>query len=208
MGARRGRAADGYNDNVGCPDPERTEGDVAEGTPGARSSARELFPLLYAQLHAAARRMMSGERANHTLQPTALVSEAYARLAKDLAAEWPGPREFYLAAAEAMRRILIEHARTRGAAKRGGDWSRTALDVVDLASEEDCGRLQALDAALLRLADEDARAASVVRLRFFAGLGVEATADVLGLSRRTATRDWEFARAWLMQELTAEESGG
>ena len=168
--------------------------------PGA-GAARELLPLVYAQLHAAARRMMNGERANHTLQPTALVSEAYARLAKDLAADWPGPREFYLAAAEAMRRILIEHARKRGAAKRGGDWTRAALDVVDLASEEDCGRLVALDGAILRLEQKDARAATIVRLRFYAGLSVDATAETLGLSRRTALRDWEYARAWLLKEL-------
>ncbi len=185
------------------PEPES----VRAEPPPAAGAARELLPLVYAQMHAAARRLMSGERANHTLQPTALVSEAYARLAKDLAADWPGPREFYLAAAEAMRRILIEHARKRGAAKRGGDWTRAALDVVDLASEEDCGRLMALDGAILRLEQEDARAAAVVRLRFFAGLSVEATADTLGLSRRTALRDWEYARVWLLKELTQADSG-
>src|SRR5262245_28247406 len=145
---------------------------------------------------------MSGERKNHTLQTTALVNEAYARLAKDLAARWPGPREFYLAAAKAMRRILVDHARKRGAAKRGGDWKRAALDVVDLASDEDCGRLLALDAAIRRLEEEDPRAASVVRLRFFAGLDVETTAEVLGLSHRTTLRDWEFARARLYEELS------
>ena len=178
----------------------------ARDSPGA--SARELLPLVYAQLHGAARRLMNGERASHTLQPTALVSEAYARLAKDLSAAWPGPREFYLAAAEAMRRILVDHARGRGAQKRGGDWSRASLDVVDLASDEDCGRLMALDAAILRLEQEDERAASVVRLRFFAGLSVDATAETLGLSRRTTLRDWEFARAWLLRELGAEPGGG
>src|SRR5262249_53749268 len=115
----------------------------------------------------------------------------------------PGAREFYIAAAEAMRRVLIEHARKRGAVKRGGDWNRTALDVVDLASDEDCGRLMALDGAILRLEQEDARAASIVRLRFFAGLSVDTTAETLGLSRRTVLRDWEYARTWLLQELGA-----
>ena len=156
---------------------------------------------MYAQLHAAARRLMDGERANHTLQPTALVGEAYARLAKELPAEWAGPREFYWAAAQAMRRILIDHARKRGAVKRGGDWARTALDVVDLASDEGCGNVLALDEAILRLEGEDSRAASVVRLRFYAGLGVDETAAALDLSRRTVLRDWEFARAWLHRAL-------
>ena len=169
--------------------------------PAAGASARELLPLVYAQLHGAARRLMSGERPNHPLQPTALVGEAYARLAKELTAQWPGPREFYLAAAEAMRRILIEHARRRGAVKRGGDWARAALDVVDLASEEDCGRLVALDEAILRLEQEDHRAASVVRLRFYAGLSEETAAEALGLSRRTVQRDWDYARAWLLNDL-------
>jgi RNA polymerase sigma factor (TIGR02999 family) len=150
---------------------------------------------------------MAGERAGHTLQPTALVHEAYARLAKEMGARWPGPREFYLAAAEAMRRILIEHARRRGAVKRGGDWTRAALDVADLASEDDCGRLVALDEAILRLEQEDPRAASIVRLRFYAGLSVDRTAEVLGVSRRTALRDWEFARAWLFGRLAPDPAG-
>ncbi|MCC6678598.1 MAG: RNA polymerase subunit sigma-70 [Phycisphaerales bacterium] len=182
--------------------------DAASREGAAGMPARELLPLIYAQLHEAARRLMAGERVSHTLQPTALVNEAYARLSKDLAAQWPGPREFYAAAAQAMRRILIEHARKRGAVKRGGDWSRAALDVIDLASDEDCGRLMALDDAILRLEEADARAASVVRMRFYAGLSVDSTAAVLGLSRRTVLRDWDYARAWLLRRLTAEIEGG
>lgn len=173
-------------------------------SPG-KGTARDFLPLVYAQLHSAARRLMAGERPNHTLQPTALVSEAYARLAKDLAAEWPGPREFYLAAALAMERILIDHARKRGAVKRGRNWTEASLDVVDLASDEDCGRLLELEAAILRLEQEDPRAASVVKLRFYAGLSVDATASVLGLSRSTALRDWEYARAWLLEDLIAPD---
>lgn len=172
------------------------------GADGLRA-ARELLPLVYAELHAAARRLMSCERRNHTLQPTALVSEAYLRLSKVLGAEWPGPRDFYLAASEAMRRILIEHARRRGAVKRGGDWTRAALDAVDLASDEEGERLTALDEAILRLEEKDPRAAAVVRLRFYAGLDVDRTGEVLGLSRRTTLRDWGFARAWLLRDLTA-----
>ena len=169
-----------------------------------RLAARELLPLVYAQLHSAARRLMSDERTNHTLQATALVGEAYARLAKELEGRWAGPREFYLAAAQAMQRILIDHARKRGAAKRGGDWRRAALDVVDLACDDDCGRLVALDEAIVRLEQEDPRAATVVRLRFYAGLDVDTAAEVVGMSRRTALRDWEFARAWLLRELRTE----
>lgn len=144
---------------------------------------------------------MAGERRGHTLQPTALVSEAYARLSRDPNLHWPGERPFYLAAAQAMRRILIEHARRRGRIKRGGDWSRIALDAVDVESEEDCGRVLALDAAIGRLEEEDARCAEVVCLRFYAGLSVDQTAAAMGQSRRTVLRDWEFARAWLLEDL-------
>lgn len=172
---------------------------------GGLYQARDLLPLVYAQLHDAARRLMAGERPSHTLQPTALVHEAYARLSKDLESRWAGPREFYLAAAQAMRRILIEHARKRGTVKRGGDWSRAAMDVIDLASDDDCGRLMAFDEAILRLEEEDGRAASVVRMRFYAGLSVDSTAQVLGLSRRTVLRDWEYARAWLLRRLKEDD---
>jgi RNA polymerase sigma-70 factor (ECF subfamily) len=169
-------------------------------------SARELLPLVYVQLHDAARRLMAGERRAHTLQPTALVSEAYARLSRDLGVHWSDTGQFYLAAAQAMRRILIEHARGRGRIKRGGDWSRVALDSVDVESEEDCGRVVALDEAIGRLEQEDARCAEVVCLRFYAGLSVDQTAAAMGQSRRTVLRDWEFARAWLLEELRGSEA--
>ena len=172
--------------------------------------APDLLPLVYADLRAAAAKLMSGERRDHTLQPTALVNEAYLRLAKAGFPACPGPREFFLAAAQAMRRILVEHARRRGAKKRGGggDWSRAALAVVDLASDEDCARVLALDEAISRLSEEDERAAAVVKLRFYAGLDVDATAEALGVSRRTALRDWEFARARLLQDLRRDDGGG
>lgn len=170
--------------------------------------APDLLPLVYADLRAAARRLMSAERRDHTLQPTALVSEAYLRLSQGGPPAWASPREFFLAAALAMRRILVEHARKRGAKKRGGgDWSRTALDGVDVSTDENCGRLLALDEAIARLETEDARAATVVRLRFFAGLDVDEAASVLGVSRRTALRDWEFARARLFQDLSDGDGG-
>ncbi len=100
-----------------------------------------------------------------------------------------------------MERILIEHARKRGAVKRGRNWTEASLDVVDLASDEDCGRLLALEEAIVRLEQEDQRVALVVKLRFYAGLSVDTTAEVLGLSRRTTLRDWEYARAWLLEDL-------
>jgi RNA polymerase sigma factor (TIGR02999 family) len=172
--------------------------------PGAGDEALpppDLVPLVYRQLHALAQQLMAQERADHTLAPTALVHEAYARLAHDLERRWNGPGQFYMAAAESMRRILIDHARKRGAVKRGGDWTREPFDSINLASDECCGRVLALDDAFLRLAQEDARAADVVRLRVYAGLTVDQTALALGQSRRTVLRDWEFARAWILQDL-------
>ncbi len=174
--------------------------------PGAAPSDGAPGPVLieqgYAQLRAIAQRQMSEERRGHTLQATALVNEAYMRLT-EAGVTWSQPGAFYHAAAEAMRRILIEHARKRGAAKRGGARARVDLDlgnVADLAGADADG-IVALDEALLRLEGADPRAASVVRLRFFAGLSVEGTASALGLSDRTVRRDWEFARAWLYHAL-------
>lgn len=176
------------------------------GEPGRASTAPDLFPLVYEQLRLLARALMSGERPGHTLQPTALVSEAYLRLANSASDPVATPGEYYRAAAEAMRRILIEHARKRAAAKRGGGWKRTPLDEIDPTSDEDCGRLLALDEAILRLEQEDERAAQIVRLRFYAGLSVEQTVEATGLSRRTVLRDWEYARAWLAAALRKSAS--
>jgi RNA polymerase sigma-70 factor, ECF subfamily len=165
----------------------------------------DLSDTVYVELRAIAAALMADERANHTLQPTALVSEAYLRLAASQGDNWATPAEFYRAAAAAMRRILIDHARRRGAVKRGGDWGRATLDTLDLASEEDCSRVLTLDAAIESLELDDARAADVVRLRFYAGLTVDQTAAAMDLSRRTVLRDWEFARAWLLDELQREQ---
>jgi RNA polymerase sigma-70 factor, ECF subfamily len=146
-------------------------------------------------------RLMSHERSGHTLQPTALVSEAYLKLAAGRADGYAGRADFYHAAAAAMRRILIDHARKRGAMKRGRAWERQSLDLLALQTDEDFGFLLLIDEALQRLETESPRAAEVVRLRFFAGLSVEQTAEVTGRSRRTVLRDWEYARAWLLVEL-------
>jgi RNA polymerase sigma factor (TIGR02999 family) len=162
---------------------------------------------VYAQLRAIANVQMNGERAGHTLQATALVHEAYARLA-EAGVQWSGPAAFYHAAAEAMRRILIDHARARRTVKRGGGRHSLELDgVLDLASADDPRQVMALDGAISRLEQEDARAAEVVRLRFYAGLTVDQTAAALGQSRRTVLRDWEFARAWLVDDLDHTAGG-
>ena len=179
---------------------------ILQDVGAGRRSADDLLPLLYEQLRAIAQQRMAGERANHTLQATALVNEAYVRLAGTSGREvaWANRAHFYAAAAEAMRRILSEHARARGAVKRGGRAKNTITDlgnVADLALEKNPEEIMALDQAILRLEGEDARAADVVRLRFFAGLSIEHTALAMGVSERTVKRDWEFARAWLFRTL-------
>ncbi|MHC4446933.1 MAG: ECF-type sigma factor, partial [Planctomycetota bacterium] len=168
------------------------------------------MPMVYEQLHAIARHRMAAERPEHTLQATALVHEAYLRLLGNTKLAWTRRAHFYLAAAEAMRRILIEHARKRGRVKRGGEQRRVPLGVVDLAADADSEQIVALDAAIRRFEKEDARAADVLRLRFFAGLSVEETAQALGLSERTVMRDWAYARAWLYRTLEEgnSERGG
>jgi len=161
----------------------------------------EIFELVYTELHAIALGAMKKERADHSLQATGLVHEVYVRLQGDSRASWPSRAAFFHAAGEAMRRILVEHARKRGAQKRGGGRARSPLSVADLAEMNDPREVVALDEAFVRLETEDPRAAEVVRLRFFAGLSVDQTAEAMGISRRTALREWEYARAWLKSEL-------
>ena len=167
------------------------------------SSARaeKLLPLVYEQLRAVAQREMAGERPDHTLQATALVHEAFLRLVGDREISWTGKAHFYVAAAEAMRRILLDHAKARGRIKRGGDKPRLLLtDVADLAAG-DSHELLMFDEAFRRLEDESPEAAAVGRLRFFAGLGVGHTAEALRISTSTVDRRWAFARAWLFRQL-------
>jgi RNA polymerase sigma factor (TIGR02999 family) len=176
------------------------------GDPGA---AGRLLPLVYDELRRLAAQRMVGERPEHTLQATALVHEAYLRLVgrgDDDAnggdtPRWDGRGHFFAAAAEAMRRILIEHARAREGPRRGGGRRKLPLDVVDLASDDDPLQVLALDEAFSRLELEDPDAAAVARLRFYAGLSVEETATALGSSPRTVKREWAFARAWLLKAL-------
>lgn len=168
---------------------------------GGAAPDRDLAAAVYTELRSIAARHMASERQGHTLQATALVSEAYMRLVGDPALQWDSRRHFYAAAAEAMRRVLVEHARARGRLKRGGGWRGLSLEGVDLGREEDFDGILALDEALERLAEVDPRAEEVVRLRFFAGLDVDETTRVAGRSRRTVLRDWAFAKAWLADAL-------
>ncbi len=169
-------------------------------------AANELLPLVYEQLRAIAQKRMGNERDDHTLQATALVHEAYMKLVGDVDMKWQSRGHFYGAAAEAMRRILIDHARAKKSAKRGGDRRKLPASVLDLATDCDAEDIIALDDAITKLEEEDPRAASVVRLRFFAGLEVKEAAEALGVSERTAMREWSFARARLHQLLKDGES--
>ena len=161
----------------------------------------ELLELVYEQLRAIAEQRMAQERQGHTLQATALVHEAFLRVAPRVGGDLEGRTQFVNAAAAAMRRILIDHARARGRDKRGAGRSQLPLDVLDLATAADSGRILALDGALRRLGERDARAARIVELRFFCGLSIEETAEALGISARTVKREWTVARAWLHREI-------
>jgi RNA polymerase sigma factor (TIGR02999 family) len=164
-----------------------------------------LIPLVYAELRTMAQARLRHERPDHSLHATALVHETYLRLLGDGYPNWTDKAHFFHAAGEAMRRLLIDHARTRGRAKRGGHQLQVSLSQVDLAVEQDREELLALDDAIQRLRDVDPSAADVVRLRFFAGLSVAETAQTLDVSERTVKREWAFARAWLFKALDGKE---
>jgi RNA polymerase sigma factor (TIGR02999 family) len=169
---------------------------------GDPRAAQELLPLVYEELRKLAAVRMANESAGHTLQPTALVHEAWLRLVgKDDNAQFANRAHFFAAAAEAMRRILIERARRKGAEKRGGNWERIDLDKVDVAVAADDDTLLLVNEALEKLAREDAPAAEMAKLRFFGGLTLEEAAQVLGVTERTANRYWAFARVWLFDEM-------
>jgi RNA polymerase sigma factor (TIGR02999 family) len=172
---------------------------------GDPHAAAELLPLVYDELRRLATARLRAEPTGHTLQPTALVHEAYLRLVGGrLSDRWDGRGHFFAAAAEAMRRILIEHARHKDSRKAGGGRRRLDLTEVVPADPEPDLDLLALDEALGRLADEEPAVAEVVKLRYFAGLTVKQTADSLGISVRTANRHWAYARAWLYQQLSQQ----
>jgi RNA polymerase sigma factor (TIGR02999 family) len=182
--------------------------------PAAAGSDR-FFAQVYDELRVIAHARMRGERTGQTIQSTELVHEAYLRLNQADGAEWKSRAHFFAAAAEAMRRILIERARAKGRVKRGGDFEgkpapKVALDleqVAALADDRDPDVILSLDRAIERLAEHDVRAAQIVKLRFYAGLSVEEVAETLEVTPRTVLRDWAFARAWLYGQLAAEPAG-
>jgi RNA polymerase sigma factor (TIGR02999 family) len=169
---------------------------------GELQAAGQLLPLVYDELRRLAARKLAREKPGQTLEATALVHEAYVRLVDtDRAGGWNSRGHFFAAAAEAMRRILIERARIKARQKWGGDWRRVDLDNLDLVTSVTPDQLLALDEAIERLAGEDPTAAKLVRLRYYAGLSLEQAAEPLAISIATAYRHWSYARAWLLCSL-------
>jgi RNA polymerase sigma-70 factor, ECF subfamily len=168
---------------------------------GDQSALDKLVPLVYAELRRLASHYMSRERPGHSLQTTALVNEAYLRLVDYKRMRWESRAHFFAVSAQLMRRILVEHARNRQYLKRGGGAARVSLEEAAVISEERAADLVALDDALESLAAIDRRKIQVVELRFFGGLSVEETAEVLKVSPLTVMRDWSTAKAWLYREL-------
>lgn len=169
------------------------------------SAARDaLVPLVHDELRRLAHRYMGRERPDHTLQTSALVNEAFIRLIDQKDVHWQNRAHFFGIAAQMMRRILVDYARKRGFAKRGGDLREVPLDDVMIVSPQRAAEVVALDDALKNLAEIDPRKSQIIELRFFGGLSIEETAEVLGVSPGTVMRDWTFAKAWLRREMTAK----
>jgi RNA polymerase sigma factor (TIGR02999 family) len=169
---------------------------------GDERALTALMPLVYDGLRAIARQFLRHERPGHTLQPTALVHEAYARLVDHDRIQWQGRTHFFAVASRTMRRILVEHARRRHALRRGGDPLRVTLDETSRVANRDDVEVIALDRALHKLGAVDATEERIVELRYFGGLTIEEAAEVLGSSPATVKREWVHARAWLRREMT------
>jgi RNA polymerase sigma factor (TIGR02999 family) len=175
-------------------------------TGGDEEALEKLTPLVYRQLHNIAQHYMVGERSGHTLQTTALVNEAYLRLVDCGKVNWQDRAHFFAVSAQLMRRILIDFARSRGYLKRGGAVAHISLDEAPSVCDEPDVNLVALDDALKALSAIDERKSKVVELKFFGGLDVEETAEVLGISSDTVMRDWRLAKIWLLRELSRERA--
>jgi RNA polymerase sigma factor (TIGR02999 family) len=170
---------------------------------GDQSALDKLMPLVYAELRRLANNYLRRERANHTLQPTALVNEAYLRLVDQRNARWQNRAQFFGVAAQLMRRILVDHARLHQALKRGGsEQQRLSLTNVERVADKPDIDLLALHEALNELAELDPQQSRIVELKFFGGLSIEETAEVLGVGHATVERDWKMARAWLRSKLS------
>jgi RNA polymerase sigma factor (TIGR02999 family) len=171
---------------------------------GDEAAREELMPLVYGELHRLAHGYMARERVDHTLQTSALVNEAYLKLTDQKQVQWQNRAHFFGIAARMMRRILVDYARNRHYAKRGGHAFRVTLDETFIVPEERSAEVLALDYALNSLAEIDARKGQIVELRFFGGLSIEETAEVLQVSPGTVMRDWTLAKAWLRAEMTSQ----
>src|SRR3981081_712215 len=170
---------------------------------GDKDVLDRLLPMVYAELHRMAARYLRGERVDHTLQPTALINEAYLRLIGSNNVTWENRAHFFGIAARVMRRILVDHARQHRADKRGGEFEKVPLDAAnEPASKQEDIDLVALDAALTRLAEVDPEQSKLVELRYFAGLTIEDAAQVMSMSLGTAKRRWTSAKAWLRREIS------
>jgi RNA polymerase sigma factor (TIGR02999 family) len=189
-----------------APVPDPTTSSITDALLQARDGDREamdrLFGQVYDELHRVARHALRGESTGHTLTPTGLVHEAYFKLVDQTRVEWRDRGHFLGVASRAMRQVLVEYARRRGAAKRGGRIRPVALEEALVSVEERAEALLAVDEALTRLAEHDPAMARVVECRFFAGLSEEETAEALGVGLRTVQRQWRRAKAWLYQEMT------
>ena len=171
---------------------------------GDKESLDQLMPIVYDELRRQAARYLRREKAGHTLQTTALIHEAYVRLVDQRNMQWQNRAHFFGIAAQMMRRILVDHARSKKRAKRGGSDIRVSLGDAEVAAKDQDLDVVALDEALERLARIDEQQSRVVELRFFSGLSVEETAEVMGISKSTVKRDWSMAKAWLHRELSGE----
>jgi len=185
--------------------PPEVTGLLIDWSDGRAEALDRLLPIVYTELHRLAQRQMRQERGGHTLQATALVHEAYLKLVDQRRVQWRNRAHFFGVAAQVMRRILVDHARSHAAQKRGGGWAALSLDEVPLIAEEPAVDLVALDDALNRLGALDLQQAKVVELRYFGGLTIDETAEVLRVSPATVSREWTLAKAWLFGELTQRD---
>jgi len=199
----KGHSAKTSSDKVGMHH-DLTELLIETAADSSEKVVEKLMPCVYDELRALAGKYLGGERKNHTLQPTALVHEMFLKLVDQSRVDWKGRTHFLAVGAAAMRRILIDHARTRKRAKRGGGWRRVVLEPAMAVTETDDVDGDSLHAALEELAQVDADEARIVELRFFGGLSMKEVASVLGVSKRKVEGDWTHAKAWLRTQLASE----
>jgi RNA polymerase sigma factor (TIGR02999 family) len=186
---------------MAAPSPQDVTQLLVAWKNGEQDALEQLIPLVYNELHRLAHRYMERERGGHTLQSTALVHEAYERLIHLKDVSWQNRAHFFAVSAQLMRRILVDYARSRRFTKRGGEWRQVPLNEAVAVFRDRRTDIVALDDALLTLAGIDARKGRVVEMRFFGGLGIKETAEVLNVSQETVLRDWRLAKVWLLREL-------